>query len=593
MRADPPGGRSARGAGRYDWALERLLLASQPHRARRLASRERWVEGVAAALFLVVAGSLALLVPSEREFSTPDAVALVVLYGVASRVRLYVGAGYAMPTQLVLVPMLYWLPVPLVPLLVACALAGTALAEALGRGHPEAALSGVASSWYTLGAAAVFLLAGEPADRGVAWGVLALALVAQCAVDLVTSGARECLGRGIPPALQLRVIAAVYLVDACLTPVAVLAATQGVLHSSAIVAILLMLALLAAFATDRRARIEELTAKLEELEDERRRHDTAIRRVGEAYGSGLDRPALVELLLRTAVDALRSQRGHATVGGASAEAGEDLARGDALEAAITEAEDAAWRTGRAAAAERAAAFALAQPLADGDMQPAGAIAIGRRDTPFDEDDRALLGYLANQMAAALENVALHERVAREARMDELTGLPNHRHFQESLAGELERLRRFRRSLALIMIDIDAFKAVNDTYGHQQGDEVLRGVAAVLREGSRATDIPARYGGEELALVMPETDLDGAFAAAEGLRRDVESLSFPLEDGRSLGVTISLGVAATGAEPVGAADLIAAADDALYAAKRGGRNRTMRAEAPAAGPQQRFTRRPGG
>jgi diguanylate cyclase (GGDEF)-like protein len=183
------------------------------------------------------------------------------------------------------------------------------------------------------------------------------------------------------------------------------------------------------------------------------------------------------------------------------------------------------------------------------------------------------------MAAALENIALHERVAREARMDELTGLPNHRHFQESLASELERLRRFRRSLSLIMIDIDAFKAVNDTYGHQRGDEVLRGVAAAIRDGSRATDLAARYGGEELAVVMPETGLDGAFAAGEALRRAVEQLEFPVDDGPPLKVTISLGVASTGSEPVTAAELIAAADDALYAAKRGGRNRTVRAQEP--------------
>ena len=127
------------------------------------------------------------------------------------------------------------------------------------------------------------------------------------------------------------------------------------------------------------------------------------------------------------------------------------------------------------------------------------------------------------MSVAMENVALHERISREARVDELTGLANHRHFQESLALEGDRMRRFRRPLALAMIDVDHFKAFNDTYGHQLGDEVLRAVAGAVRDVVRSTDVPARYGGEELAVVLPDTDLDGAFAAGEQIRRAVEAV----------------------------------------------------------------------
>jgi len=147
------------------------------------------------------------------------------------------------------------------------------------------------------------------------------------------------------------------------------------------------------------------------------------------------------------------------------------------------------------------------------------------------------------------------------------------------------MRRFRRSLALVLIDIDHFKAVNDTHGHQQGDEVLRHVAAALRRVSRATDTPARYGGEELAVVLPDTDLDGAFAAGEHVRREVESLRVPRATGAPLQVTVSVGVAAATARHAEGAALIAAADAALYDAKRGGRNRTVRAS----GAPTRFVR----
>ena len=119
---------------------------------------------------------------------------------------------------------------------------------------------------------------------------------------------------------------------------------------------------------------------------------------------------------------------------------------------------------------------------------------------------------------SIENVGLHETVERQAVTDELTGLFNRRRFQEAMATEVERARRFQQPLGLVLLDIDNFKRVNDTYGHQQGDLVLREVARVLRESSREIDEPARYGGEELAVVLPGTDLDGAYNLAERVRR---------------------------------------------------------------------------
>jgi len=168
-------------------------------------------------------------------------------------------------------------------------------------------------------------------------------------------------------------------------------------------------------------------------------------------------------------------------------------------------------------------------------------------------------------------------VERQAVTDDLTGLANLRAFTSVLERELERSRRFDTPLGLVLLDLDDFKRVNDTYGHQQGDEVLAQVAGVLRDLSRDLDAPARYGGEELAVVLPQTDSEGAAHLAERMREAVEALEVPrVGGGEPLRVTASFGVASL---PDGASDregLIAAADAALYRAKGMGKNRVERA-----------------
>ncbi len=186
----------------------------------------------------------------------------------------------------------------------------------------------------------------------------------------------------------------------------------------------------------------------------------------------------------------------------------------------------------------------------------------------------------------LENIELHFQASRQAVTDELTGLANHRRFQELLDAEIEQVRRYHHPLGLIMLDIDDFKAVNDTYGHPQGDAVLRQVASVLRENSRDADSPARYGGEELSLILPHTDLEGAFAIADRIRAAVEGLRVSRTDGHGvLRITTSVGVASS--TDGDKHRLIADADGALYEAKRSGKNCTVSAatriaEAPGGG-----------
>ena len=188
-------------------------------------------------------------------------------------------------------------------------------------------------------------------------------------------------------------------------------------------------------------------------------------------------------------------------------------------------------------------------------------------SPTDAKNLRLLGVMA---ARALETVWEIEEINRRARTDALTGLANRQQFEERLSRIVMETNRFGGSCTLVVIDIDRFKHVNDTYGHQVGDEVLRRVAAALQQEVRNVDLCARYGGEEMAVLLPQTDLAGGCQLAERLRTAVSALPFVI-GGREIPVTISLGVATY---PEGARDrdeLFTAADRALYGAKRGGRN----------------------
>jgi diguanylate cyclase (GGDEF)-like protein len=162
---------------------------------------------------------------------------------------------------------------------------------------------------------------------------------------------------------------------------------------------------------------------------------------------------------------------------------------------------------------------------------------------------------------------------RNATRDELTGLANHRGFQAVLEREVQRSRRTGEPVSLLIVDVDNFKRVNDTYGHPCGDEVLRAIGSFMLLRCRVTDEPARYGGEELAVVLPATDADGAHAIAEDLREAIAALRFRTAAGM-LDVTASFGVAELTPEIADRHALVAAADAALYRAKHSGKNRTV-------------------
>ena len=167
-------------------------------------------------------------------------------------------------------------------------------------------------------------------------------------------------------------------------------------------------------------------------------------------------------------------------------------------------------------------------------------------------------------------VQYHEIVFRMAVTDGLTSLANRKQLDNVLAEEIPRARRHDRDLSVLMLDIDHFKAVNDTHGHLTGDSVLRGLASVLSKRLRPADCLGRYGGEEFCLILPETSINSAARKAEELRALVESHSFVADD-RKIRVTVSIGVG-TLREGMEAADLYRSADEMLYKAKRSGRNR---------------------
>lgn len=188
-----------------------------------------------------------------------------------------------------------------------------------------------------------------------------------------------------------------------------------------------------------------------------------------------------------------------------------------------------------------------------------------------------LGRLAQTFNAMAERLK-ESRAALEAlaARDGLTGLYNHRAFYALLADELVRAQRFKRPISLLMLDIDQFKRVNDTHGHQAGDDILKGLSELLSRQARAIDRVCRYGGEEIAIILPETDLDVAANIAERLRAAVEAQPFDCDCAAgSLRITVSIGVASWPAHADNARALVAAADTALYAAKQAGRNRAIR------------------
>ncbi|MGD0886998.1 MAG: sensor domain-containing diguanylate cyclase [Thermodesulfovibrionales bacterium] len=203
----------------------------------------------------------------------------------------------------------------------------------------------------------------------------------------------------------------------------------------------------------------------------------------------------------------------------------------------------------------------------------GEIILANRIGPeeFSSKDEDLLLTLGFHAAFALERARDHEEITRLATTDGLTGLNNHKTFHEKLEVEVDRARRFRENVSLLMIDLDFFKRLNDTYGHRAGDDVLKGIASVLGENIRNIDLAARYGGEEFVIVLPATPLEGAIVTAERIRTAIMKHEISIGND-AVPLTVSIGVSTFPEDALQREALIENADIALYAAKHAGRNK---------------------
>lgn len=202
----------------------------------------------------------------------------------------------------------------------------------------------------------------------------------------------------------------------------------------------------------------------------------------------------------------------------------------------------------------------------------GVINFGRKEVgAFRAHEVKMLSLVASQAALAIANAKLYTQTRELSVKDELTGAYNRRHFQKMLSMEWKRAVRFRRDLSLIMIDVDYFKQYNDSYGHLQGDVVLKTISQLFMKYLREVDTVARFGGEEFILLLPDTDKHGAMAVAEKLRKLVEQHKFLVDGQEGRKITVSLGVASFPDDVGGMDDLIDHADIALYRSKEKGRN----------------------
>ena len=351
---------------------------------------------------------------------------------------------------------------------------------------------------------------------------------------------------------------------------------------------------------------DELLTYVTELEESRDALKSNYERLGEALSATLDLDTLVPVVLETAMTSVGARAGLVLLGdddgGLTVHAEHGMrVRGLPVPDAVL---SGVGLLGSVAASGLSARGEIGSKAelrpAAGEPQQGQIVAVPLRRPPhvfgvialfapidpdgFDPAAESALLSLSGPAAIAVENVLLHDEATRASTIDPLTGVWNYRYLMSSLNREVERALRFDRSLSVLMLDLDKFKLVNDTYGHQTGDEVLREFASRVRGEVREVDTLARYGGEEFVIVLPETGAHGAENLAERICSVIRSAPFVVDDGRvELAVTVSIGGAVYPENGRSSRELLLESDRALYRAKGSGRDRWIMSlgSAPAA------------
>ncbi|MGA2013050.1 MAG: diguanylate cyclase [Solirubrobacteraceae bacterium] len=539
--------------------VERLLEDSWESRSRRPGRREIVVEAVATVLFLAAAVPLAAGPAAGGHVRLGPALLLMALYALVSRtVKFPLGAGYVVPSYLVLVPMLILLPPTVVPLVAGTSLVlGTLVRCLLRRTGAAQLLSAAPDAWHTLGPAVVLALGTgvHGTDRGL---VYVVAFLAGCMIDLLVSTARESLIFGLAPKLQGRVIGVVWLVDAAIAPIGLLAGLAAREHTAVLLLLLPLNLLLIAAERDRTARIEEAHSRLGVVARERTRLQAAVQRLADAFAAKLELAALADVVLHGSTDALDADAGRLTLHGPGTDAIAKNVGGSDLSLLLESATGAAESTGRPCQLEADGGWALALPLDVGGDRP-GALAVARAERRFRDDEQALLLGLVERTESAMTKIVAHDLLIAQARTDPLTGLGNRRKLADELSGRLPEATA-ERPLVVLLFDLDGFKSYNDTFGHVAGDALLARLGDKLAAAAEPHGSAYRLGGDEFCVLLP-SDRD--------LRRSVQAAAGALEEhGETFSIAASCGAVMLPQEATTPDYALQLADKRMYAHKNG-------------------------
>ena len=529
---------------------EEQVHAREEHPADR---RERRTERLVAVAFVACAGAMALLLPMPP-VSLPLAAWLVALCFVLLQIEFEVGEGRTRPVQLALVPMFVLLPPALVPCLVAAAHVLARLPESAATRRPLDRLSStLADGWFTIGPALVLAFAGWPAGFWAGAAVVLMAIAAQVALDFAAAAVRLRVGLRLPMRDQLAAFAWVYFVDVLLTPVGLLAAVAAHHGAWTVAAVLPLAALLAVFARERHGRIENARELHRMAEQSEARLQSIVQNSSDLIAV-VERDGAIRTLTGATEPVFGPQREAAVGQPLQAWAHpDDAPLLDALLARVASAtprssHEGEWRIRRANGAYGYVETVATNLLDDERM---GAIVLTARDV----DQRR----------------AFEEQLRHRAFHDPLTQLANRALFYDRIEHALTREARDDQHVAVLFLDLDDFKVINDEMGHAVGDELLVGVAGRLRGCLRSADTVARLGGDEFGVLLEH--VAGTNEVVQAAERVLAGFDEPfLVHGDPHAVSLSIGIAVSGNGERSVDEMLRQADLAMYAAKRDGKHR---------------------